>query len=301
VVQHYEGGTQLWAVTLSPNEIDRTRGLQATFRSPSGVLTAPAGLDVIRCADCRDFPVEATAAGLVQIATPGRYAFRATKGTLELDRRPLVAERQVELYAGWRHLVLRTNLDDPDDSVALEWKTPEAKDWARIPREFLNTHPARHGLLGRYYRRLLPLDSPQPSAEAADYTRLDGALFFDWGMEFDPPPPPGFAAKPSTMEWTGTVALAEGETHTLRLNATTPARVFIAGKEVLATPGGPPMPPVEATITGLRGDVPILVRSIRPVDDQMWGWWFRLEWREPGGSWNAFVDYEPPAAADATF
>jgi hypothetical protein len=305
VAQHYypqakteaiiniDGDPHLWAVIVPPALIDRQRGLVATFRYGPRVQST-AGLDALQCADCPDFPVETTAEGIVLIPSPGRYGLRVTRGSVELDGRPVAADGTADLYAGWHELRVRTTLGSTADTAFVEWKAPDATEWSRIPRAHLNTHPAAHGLLGRYYDEALPLDPPTPSTATPQYTKLDPALSFDWGPEFDEAPRPGFAAKPSTMEWVGTVNLDEGRTHTVRLETTAATRVFVDGKEVIATEGGYPATRDDAVITGHEGRVPILVRTTRAANDTTYFWWLRLHWSQPGGSWTAFADYKPP-------
>jgi hypothetical protein len=185
-------------------------------------------------------------------------------------------------------------LQRPGQEVPLEWIIPSESEWQVIPRAYLQTHPARHGLLGRYFNRALPIDNPRPSAEEADYEQIAPALAFDANPERDETPPTGFAAKGATMEWVGSVELPEGETQTLRLDTTSPARVFVNGVEVLENHGGSPVNPTEATLRGLRGRAQILVRTVRESEPKVWFWWLRLLWKEPGGEWTAFVDYQPP-------
>ena len=38
---------------------------------------------------------------------------------------------------------------------ALEWLPAWADEWSNIPRNFLDTHPETHGLLGRYFGRVI--------------------------------------------------------------------------------------------------------------------------------------------------
>lgn len=293
-IGNVEGFPHLWALTISPQEIDHRRGLRTTFRYGPRLQTPAAGLDILGCADCLDFPVEVTAAGIVFIPSPGLYGLRLPAGTVTVDGRSVPPNKAVELFAGWHELAVQTTLNGAGESVAVQWRTPEAPDWSDIPRDHLHTHPSMHGLLGRYYTRALPLDPATPSADVPDYTKLDLALSFDWSPEFDEPPLPGFAAKPSTMEWVGTVDLREGRTHRLRLETTAATRVFVDGKEVLASPGGYPATSEETTLAGLEGRVPILIRSVRPADDTTYLWWLHLHWGQPGGGWTAFADYNPP-------
>lgn len=288
-----DGLPNLWTATLSPAVIDRERGLRLTWTRGGYAEESANGSDTLHCSWCTAFPAQVTGRGLVYIAKPGGYGFRAAGATMRLNGREVGPEDTIDLAAGWHALRAETEVTNGNE-VALEWRTPDDPGWQRIPRAFLNTHPARHGLLGRYFTQSLPLDAPNPSAAEPAYVQIVPALSFDANPERDEVPPPGFASKGATMEWTGTVELSEGETQTLRLNSTSPTRVFLDGVEVLSTPGGTPPTPVEATLAGLHGRVPILVRTVREPDPQVWYWWLRLLWRQPGGDWAAFVDYQPP-------
>src|SRR5205823_2071649 len=110
---------------------------------------------------------------------------------------------------------------------ALEWLPAWADEWSNIPRNFLDTHPETHGLLGRYFGRVIDAWSPLPISDEPDYSQIDAVLSFDWFDEGDDPSPPQFAARPCTMEWTGSVDLPEGPEPTVRLESRGPSQVFI--------------------------------------------------------------------------
>ena len=96
------------------------------------------------------------------------------------------------------------------------------------------------------------------------------------------------------MEWSGTVQFPEGDTQSLRLETTSPARVFVNGVEVLASDESTAVVK-EVTLTGLGPRAEILVRTVREAEPPVWFWWMRLLWRQSGGNWIGFADYEPPA------
>lgn len=198
------------------------------------------------------------------------------------------------MAAGWHTLELTTTFAQPTDLVALEWQPAWAEQWAKIPRNFLDTHPETHGLLGRYFGRVIDADMPSEIPDAPGYSQIDAVLSFDWYEEIDDPSPPFFAARPSTMEWVGSVDLPEGTDQTLRLEATGPTQVFIDQTLVLSDAGHREGAPPEATLHGLSGRVPILVRTTRPEDDHRTSWKLRLLWRDAGDGWTAFVRYHPP-------
>jgi hypothetical protein len=197
------------------------------------------------------------------------------------------------LAAGWHAITLKAAFAHPTDQASLEWKPPGSADWHPVPRAALLAHSERHGLLGRFFDRALTLGSPTPTAEPAPFSRIDAALSFDWEKQWDEAPPAPFAARPSTMEWSGTVDFPEGDV-ALRLESTTPAEVFLDGVRVLSTAGAREPRPAEAQLPGASGRVSILVRAVRPADDDWRFWKLRLLWSEPGGGWTAFARYEPP-------
>jgi hypothetical protein len=211
-----------------------------------------------------------------------------------VDGTPAADDMARELPAGWHALELTATFREPHRLVTLEWLLPGAADWAAIPQAYLHTHPEGHGLLGRYFASALSAAGAAAIATPPDYTRIDSAVSFDWVTDKDDPPPAAFAARPSTMEWLGTVEVPEGNTQTLRLEATTPAEVFLNNVPVLTAPGTRDAKPVETEIAGLQGRVPILVRSVRPENDNREYWKLRLLWGQPGGGWTAFVRYHPP-------
>jgi 4-amino-4-deoxy-L-arabinose transferase-like glycosyltransferase len=289
------GTPTLHVFTLPEREIERHRGLRATYRSASRTWSVEEGTASFAPPAGADFPVSATWRGQVWIRTPGTYALRTTGGALRVDGTPLPDDGSCALAAGWHPIELSATFNQPADRVTLEWKPPGGPQWASIPRAFLDTHPEGHGLLGRYFARAITASGPDPIVEPADYERVETALSFDWQANLDDHPPEPLAARPSTMEWTGTVDVPEGDTQTIRLETTTPARVFVGGALVLSAEGKREGQRVEVELTGLSGRVPILVRTVRPAEDDWQYWKLRLLWRDAGGGWTAFVRYRPEA------
>jgi hypothetical protein len=306
LLQHYYPGAD-YEMTLSRDKvphlrtailtadlIDRNRGLRVVWREGNALREAERGLDEIGCGDCKTFPVETTASGLIYAPAPGKYGFRVPDATVEVNGRGLAADEEIELPAGWQRLKLTMTLDFSTERRHIQWHQPNVPNWQRVPREYLNRHPARHGLLGRYFTDSVPIDNPKPSAGTPAFEQLVPALSFDLSPDHDEPAPPGFAAKGATMEWSGTVEFSEGETQTLRLEATSPARVYVNGALVVANDESAPVTK-EVTLTGLGPRAEILVRSVREKEPPVWFWWLRLNWRQGGGDWVAFADYQPPA------
>jgi len=291
-----DGTVLLHVFTLQPEDIERRRGFEVTYRTAMRTWTLPQGSDVIRAPEQQDGPVQASGRGVVWIASPGTYAFRSARGTLAVDGQPVNADHPLTLAAGWHGIAVDATLQPGADAIGVQWRPPDAPDWTPIPKAFLHAHPEAHGLLGRYFARPIAADSAAAIADPSDFVQIEPVLDFDWLQEADDPPPSAaFAARPSTMEWVGTVDLPEGGNHGLRLESSTPAQLFINGALVLSAAGGRANPPSETTLTGMSGTVPILVRTARAADDNPSWWRLRLLWRTPGGEWTAFVPYHPPA------
>jgi len=282
--------------TLRPDEIERTRGLEVTFRSPSRTWRLPGASNLLDAAEQTEFPIAASGRGQVWIMPSGRYAFRGAGAAVRIDEHE-VNSSALDLAAGWHTVEISGTLRKSTDHFPLEWQRPDAPEWAPIARNFLYSHPQTHGLLGRYFTRVIAAATATPISEAPDYSQIDAAISFDWLFEVDARPPPAFAARPSTMEWIGSIELPEGKSHGMRLEASTPVQVFVNGTQVLSTPGGREALPVEATLSGVSGSVPILIRTTRAADDFYGEWKLRLFWRGPGDEWTAFVKYQPPGMA----
>jgi 4-amino-4-deoxy-L-arabinose transferase-like glycosyltransferase len=300
VVTNGVGVPVLYIVTVTSDTIERSRGLRATYRSASRTWSPAAASFTFAAPPDSEFPVNAAWRGEIWIPQPGRYAFRALGGTLDIDSKPLPEEGSRTLAAGWHLIELRATFTQKASGITLQWRPPGATEWVAIPRTHLHAHPELHGLLGRYFRGVIaePPNPAEPISVAPDYTHLDTVLSFDWYTELDDRPPEAYAARPGVMEWVGTVDVPEGSSHTLRLEATGPTRVFINGKLVLSAQGRVEGERVQGDLSGVSGRVPILVRSVRPADAEFRIWKLRLLWGEPGGGWTAFVPYHPAEVDD---
>jgi 4-amino-4-deoxy-L-arabinose transferase-like glycosyltransferase len=296
VVYAGSGQPVLHVLTLRGDAIERSRGLHATFRSSGRAWSLPHAVAEFRAppdATEGEFPIAAIWRGQVLFPVPGRYGFRASGGSVSVGGRTITAETGREWPAGWHTIELQAQLRSAGERVVLEWERPDSPAWTPVARERLHAHPESHGLLGRYFAREIHHDGAVPIAEPSDYTRIDSALSFDYYTTFDEKPPEPFAARPSTMEWIGTVELREGSAHGLRLEASTPGQVFVNGTLVASAPGGRDAAPVMAELAGMSGRVTILIRSVRPADDDWEFWKLRLLWRRPSGGWTAFAEYRP--------
>jgi 4-amino-4-deoxy-L-arabinose transferase-like glycosyltransferase len=299
IVHDVHGADVLHIFTLHEGQLHRSRGLLATYTTPTRRWVSDVAVSEFTPPPKSDFPVEASFRGQLWIPTPGTYAFRSIGADLRLNRRSIGEDGTVRLDAGWHLIDLEAVFRNAAQGAQLRWKPPHAPEWMPVPRGHLHQHPERHGLLGRYFGRLIRSPGGDAAgrriAEKPDYTRIETAPSFDYHYELDERPPEPFAARPSTMEWTGTVEVPEGDTQTIRLETTTPAQVFLDGTLVLSIEqGGREGVHKEAVLPNLTGRVPILIRTARPADDEWRFWKLRLLWRAAGGEWNAFVRYHPP-------
>lgn len=294
IVYTYENNPTLYTFTIPSREVERHRGLRVSYRSATRAWSPAGGSEVLQPPEDADFPLVATWRGQVWVGPAGAYGFRGLGAALRVDAQATDGTAPLVMAAGWHTLELTTTFAQPTDLVALEWLPAWAEEWSRIPRNFLDTHPETHGLLGRYFGRVIDASTPAEIPDEPGYSQVDAVLSFDWFEEIDDPSPAFFAARPSTMEWVGSVDLPEGTDQTLRVESTGPTQVFVDNTLVLSVPGRYEGPPPEATLHGLRGRVPILVRTTRSEDDRRSSWKLRLLWRDAGDGWTAFVRYHPP-------
>ncbi|MBI3784389.1 MAG: glycosyltransferase family 39 protein [Deltaproteobacteria bacterium] len=288
------GESEVDFFTLSAGDVAAHRGLQVTYRSPTRSWNGSGGTEVLTLPPGVESPLQVMARGVVWITPPGQYAFRATGGTLHIDGRVVTDASSIALVAGWHGVEIEATLTDMAQSIAFQWRKAEADAWETVPHDLLDTHPEVHGLLGRYFAKEIKSTNPAPIATAADYAQIEPLLSFFWGTpEAYEAPPPVFATRGSTLEWSGTVDFPEGTSQTVQLDNTTPAQVFVDGVLVLNGIAATGAPPLEATIAGKSKTMRILVRTTRPADDPLNYWRLRLLWRTPGGAWTAFVPYTP--------
>jgi 4-amino-4-deoxy-L-arabinose transferase-like glycosyltransferase len=306
LVQHYypdarvdtvytrEGDASFYMFTIPESMVEQHRGVRVVYRSPARTWAPAGGSDVGGPPEGADFPLAATWRGQVWVEPPGAYHFRSPGAALRIDGRPTDGSGPLELPAGWHLLELTATFERPADRFTLEWLPAWGNEWTPIARNFLNTHPQAHGLLGRYFTHAVPVLTPEPIPEAPAATQIEAALSFDWFKGIDDPPPPYFAQPAATMEWVGSVDVPEGTDQTVRLESSDPTQVFVNGVLVLASTGEPDARPAEATLPGLTGRVPILVRTTRSASPQRELWKLRLLWRDADGGWTAFAPYHPP-------
>jgi hypothetical protein len=284
----------MWAFVMRPHVVDSHRGLRATYRSTAAVVAPGEGHEALVAPEGSQFPVQARGEGLVWIPLPGAYRFRSDGGMLRIDGLPVTDEASVVLAAGWHAVEVTGTLGQTDDRISIEWKVPEDSEWRGITREMLLAHPGRPGLLGRYFGREIAAAGAAPIEGKPDYDEIVPALSFDWFQNNDDLPLAPFGARGATMEWYGTIDLPEGQSHRLRLEATTPAQVFVDGVLVVESVGGDGSTPIDAVVTTRASRVPFLVRSLRPAGDAWHRWKLRVLWQAFGNTWSAAAAYRPP-------
>jgi len=291
IVRDRAGSVLLHVFTLTPEAIEQQRGLRVTYRPP---LRAAAGGDGSAPPANAALPLQAAWQGQVWIPEPGAYGFRSARASsLKIDNSSVMTEQPLLLAAGWHGIEMHAAFETAADRVTLEWRIPDSPAWTMVPRASLHQHPETHGLLGRYFAEARTDSGPLPTPATPHYSRIDTLLSFDWLAEWDEQPPAPFGARPSMMEWVGTVQLAEDTSHGVAVQATVPVQVFINGQLVLATERSTAGQLVEAELPNASGPLPILVRTVRPANDDGHYWQLRLLWRGPAGEWTAFADYRP--------
>lgn len=283
----------LHAFTLTQADIARRQGLLGPAPA-AGDRAAQRGTTRFAPPADAAMPFAGNWRGLIWIPEPGRYAFRAAPGRVRIGSTwsPEGAPA-TDLPAGWHEIEIEATLTRPTEETVLEWTPPGTAIWAKVPGEFLHAHPALHGLLGRYWGAEIPAAGPRLIDAVPDYQRIDPVVRFDWFPQTDEPPTAPFAARPSTMEWVGTVAFPEGDTM-LRLAATAPTEVYIDDRLVASTPGGRDAAPAYARIVPKPNRANLVVRTRRGATDDHRFWKLELLWLQPGGTWSAFADYAPP-------
>lgn len=301
IVRGASGSEDVYFVTLTRPEVESTRGLALRYRDGGGEwrigppppaypppdfvyrLQAPADAAPGSRAQWR---------GQVWVPAGGAYRFRVVGGDVQLRGGPADAAG-VLLVEGWHPLQVELPVGGEGDGPVLEWRRPGATTWSAVPREHLFDRSAAPALLGRYFAAAVDAAGAAPVALPAQHERLEGALAFEWRLYDDGEMPPWFAPRPSTMEWHGTVDLGADGGAVLRLDASAPTEVYVAGRLVVAA-GGANQPPVDRVLAEETGVVPILVRTRRPADDNVEYWKLRLLWRTDGGGWTAVGAYAPP-------
>jgi 4-amino-4-deoxy-L-arabinose transferase-like glycosyltransferase len=291
VVYDRAGADALHIFELSPRTIALHRGLRAEYRTASGYRLSERAEATLAPPLAAEFPVLVQWRGALFVPEPGVYEFRTSAGELRIDRRFVAVETPVRLAAGWHALdVAHELLSAQDPPVSLEWKRDGT--WSAVPAAHLHDRPPAGGLLGRYFGRAIDTAQSTPIDEPADYESIDPALSFRYRAQSDDDPTPPFAARPSTMEWSGSVDFGD-RPRRLRVEATTPTRIFLAGEPIVDLPSGGEAA-VDLPPPGRR--VAFLVRTVRPASDDWRYWALRVLWQEPGGEWSATVGYRAAAS-----
>lgn len=295
VIRDGEGRFLFERFDIDETDIRTSRGL-IVVEERAGRLESHVGVSEIGSARAGDALVAIHASGAVLIPEPGEYGWRAGSLGVRIGTRRVDPEKFVWLPAGWQQVRLDGDLSPTSGTVRLEWRTPD-RPWQAVPREHLFIRLPRGQLLGRYFASALPLRGNHPVSATPFLVRTEGAVSFDFHPQFDPLPAAPLAARPSTMEWVGEVFLRAGVAHEVRLESTTPAVLYVDGREVLRLEGAPEGQVSTAVIEGGARESDILLRAVRPADDPARGWKLRLLWRPVGGGWTATPEYRLPAVA----
>lgn len=292
VVHDRAGVAALQVFELSPRTIAVHRGLRAEYRTASGYALSEQAVTELAPPPGGAFPVLAQWRGRLFVPQPGDHAFRTAAAELRIGGRWVAGETPLRLAAGWNTIELAHEFAAATDPpLSLEWKRDGA--WVAVAAAYLNDQSSG-ALLGRYFARAVDSADAGPLDESADYESIEPALSFRYRAQSDDDPTPPFAARPSTMEWSGSVDFA-GRPRRLRVETTTPARVFLDGERIVDLPSGGE---VTVDLSPPAGRVPFLVRTVRPAEDDWRYWALRVLWQEPGRDWSATAGYAPAAGLD---
>lgn len=301
IIRGASGSEDVYFVTLSRPDVERTRGLALQYRDAAGGWllgeTAPAypqpGFVYRLWGPANAAPgSRAFWRGQVWVPEGGTYRFRIAGGRVRIGA-PAVDGKEVALVQGWHAIAIELPVGVEGEGEILEWQVPAARDWAPVPRENLFDRPAASFLRGRYFIGEIGAAGAAPIDRSAAHERLEGALAFDWRLYDDGEMPSWFAAQPSTMEWSGWVDLGAGGGTAIRVEASAPVQVYVDGALLVDLDATPGNQRTEIGLGDARGVVPFLVRARRPAKDNPEYWQLRVLWRTPGGDWSALGPYVP--------
>jgi hypothetical protein len=294
VVYNEIGAEVMKVFTIDPRQVVLHRGLRGEFRSRQRRWRGDQAESKLLPPPGSDFPVSAVWTGQLFVPAPGTFELRAAGAEIDVDGTPAREGEPRRLAEGWHPIEVAVEyLDSSDPAIVLEWN--RAGEWSAVPDQNLYDQASAGGLLGRYFDRAIDSIDPTPIRAAAAYESVDSAVSFTYRTRSDDPPPEPFAALPSTMEWVGSLDLG-ARAHRLRVEASTPTRVFIDGELVaeLERAGE-----TFADLPARPGRRSIVVRNVRPQDSEWRMWTLRVLWQEPGGMWTATANYRPPAREPA--
>lgn len=294
VVYNDIGAEVMKVFTIDPRQVALHRGLRGEFRAPQRRWRSDQAESKLVPPRGSDFPVSAVWTGQLFVPEPGSVELRAAGAEVEVGGSRAGEGNPRQLAEGWHPIEIAVEYGDSSDpAVVLEWK--RNGEWSAVPNQNLYDQASVGGLLGRYFDRAIDSDEATPIRAAAAYESIETVLSFSYRTRSDDPPPEPFASLPSTMEWIGSLDLAN-RVHRLRVEATTPTRVFIDGELVaeLEQAGE-----TFADLPARPGRRSIVVRNVRPQDSEWRMWTLRVLWQEPGGIWTATANYEPPAPQTA--
>lgn len=306
IVRGASGNEDIYFFTLLRSQIERTRGLVLQFEDANGTLRLgemPPAYPPPGYVYLLGLPAEAAPGttahwyGYIRVPASGTYAFRAVGGEVRVSGRTSPAEG-LELVEGWNPIEVEMRASGERETRPVEWKKPGTVEWEIVPRELFFARTTVPRLLGRYFASDLPDSGAKPIARQPVHTRLETALFFDWHFYDDEPIPDWFAARPSTMEWTGTVDPGRLGIDAMRVVATSPTEVFLGSERIAAIAGTPQERSVEIALDGSKGELPLLVRTCRAADADPVEWALQVTWSSARDTWTALADYSPEVSED---
>lgn len=271
------GGTVLWEVILTPEELRSVQGVTVHYFQGNSVEDKPVKEEALPqiSLDWTNMqplaaPFMAELRATLHISEYGSYRFSlrgdATDGRLWIDENP-VTDAPLTLALGNHELRLQAS--SSSKQLELWWQPPNASEMQLVPAGNLFHPPVtNNGLLGAYY------PSPDWSGEPA-FTQIDPQI--DYYFHIIPLP------RPYTVEWTGKLFAPKTGDYRFALNSVDNSQLKLDNAVVVDNPSGHTT--IEGNTTLVEGWHDINVRFA----DKTGGTQIYLYWTPPGTSESVLV------------
>ena len=263
------GGTVLWEVIVSPQDLQAVQGVTASYFQGSSAEGKPVKQETVPQIDLNGIQAQAmTEPLLVKLQTTlhiseyGSYRFSlraGQQGTLWIDEN-LVQDTPLTLARG--NHALRLQIPGGKGSVELWWQTPNSSQMQLVPASNLFHAPVtNNGLLGAYY------PSPDWSGEPA-FTQIDPELAFYFHITPLP--------RPYSVEWIGKLYAPTTGDYQFALDSVDDSQLRLDDSVVVDNPSGHTK--VEGKVTLTEGWHAIDIH----FGDRTGGTRIYLYWMPPG-------------------
>ena len=271
------GGTVLWEVILTPDDLRSVQGVTARYFQGSSVEDKPIKEETLpqisvnwTQAQPLAEPFLAELRTTLHILEYGSYRFNlrgsASETKLWIDENPVT---DVPLRLARGNHALRLQASGSPNKLELWWQPPNASEMQLVPAVNLFRPPVtNNGLLGAYY------PSPDWSGEPA-FTQIDPEI--DYYFHIIP------LARPYTVEWTGKLFAPTVGTYRFALNSVDNSQLKLDNSLVVDNPNG--QTTVQGDTTLQKGWHDINVRFA----DKTGGTQIYLYWTPPGASESVLV------------